>query len=228
MAGPRQWSGPVLRNNGARRRIGLLGGSFNPAHGGHRRVSLSALAALQLDAVWWLVSPGNPLKPKAGMAPLAARLASARRQTRRSPIIPTAIEAAMGTRYTHEALDALRRRYRKVTFVWLMGSDNLAQFHCWRRWRTIANSVRIAVIERPGYRVGGQHGPGAQWLRRWRVPPDLLFDTAAPAVAYLRLEPDDRSATAIRRDDPDWANDFANVPVRDTLTHRLIGGRDLS
>ena len=110
------------------RRIGLLGGSFNPAHGGHRRVSLFALRALNLDEVWWLVSPGNPLKPKAGMAPLAARVSAAMNQARRAPIRVTAIERELGTRYTIDTLRAIRRRYPKHEFVWLMGSDNLVQF----------------------------------------------------------------------------------------------------
>ena len=136
---------------GPRRRIGLLGGSFNPAHGGHRRISLYLLRALALDEVWWLVSPGNPLKPRTGMAPLAARVRSAMSQARRAPIRVTAIERELGTRYTVDTLGALTRRYRKNDFVWLMGSDNLAQFHRWKDWRGIARTMPIAVIARPGY-----------------------------------------------------------------------------
>ena len=132
-------------------RTGLLGGSFNPAHRGHRRISLAALHALDLDEIWWLVSPGNPLKPAKGMAPLAARLASARHMSRRAPIRPIAIERELGTRYTVDTLAALVRRYPKRRFIWLMGGDNLAQFHRWRDWRGIARRVPIAVIGRPGY-----------------------------------------------------------------------------
>ena len=133
------------------RRVGLLGGSFNPAHRGHRRISLFAKEALGLDEVWWLVSPGNPLKPKGGMAPLEARFESATQQARHAPIRVTAIERELGTRYTVDTLAALRRRYSKIDFCWLMGADNLAQFHRWRDWRGIARSMPIAVIARPGY-----------------------------------------------------------------------------
>ena len=110
-------------------RTGLLGGSFNPAHGGHRRVSLFALEALGLDEIWWLVSPGNPLKPRAGMAEHESRYRSALAQARRARIKVTAIEAHLGTRYTVDTLRALTRRYPERKFVWLMGSDNVAQFH---------------------------------------------------------------------------------------------------
>src|ERR1700712_3325200 len=116
-------------------RIGLLGGSFNPAHSGHRAISLAAIAALGLDEVWWLVSPGNPLKPVAGMAPLAARLASARRVGRRAPLRPHAIEQRLGTRYPVDTLATLVRRYPGRRFIWLMGADNLVQFPQWRDWR---------------------------------------------------------------------------------------------
>ena len=114
------------------KRIGLLGGSFNPAHAGHRRITLAAIAALGLDEVWWLVSPGNPLKAAAGMAALPARLGSARAMARRAPIRATDIEARLGTRYTIDTLRVLARRYPKNRFVWLMGADNLAQFDRWR------------------------------------------------------------------------------------------------
>ncbi|MGI4949349.1 MAG: nicotinate (nicotinamide) nucleotide adenylyltransferase, partial [Janthinobacterium lividum] len=124
------------------RRVGLLGGSFNPAHVGHRAITLAAIRALALDEAWWLVSPGNPLKTgRADMAPLAARLASARRQARRAPIRATDVETRLGTRYTVDTLRALVRRYPRTRFVWLMGEDNLAQFHRWRDWRGIARTV---------------------------------------------------------------------------------------
>ena len=114
---------------------GLLGGSFNPAHRGHRGITLAAMRALALEEAWWLVSPGNPLKPAKGMAPLAARLASARTVARRAPIRATAIEARLNTRYTVDTIRKLQRRYPKRQFVWIMGADNLAQFHRWRDWR---------------------------------------------------------------------------------------------
>ena len=219
MAGARHRTGPALT------RVGLLGGSFNPAHGGHRRISLFASEALGLDAVWWLVSPGNPLKPKAGMAPLAARLASAQRQARRSPIVPTAIERELGTRYTADTLRALRRRYPKVQFVWLMGSDNLAQFHHWRRWREIARTMPIAVIARPGYEGTARASPAGAWLGRFRRSPASLNPRArwsAPALIYLRFDPDPRSATALRQSDPNWARRFAGLNQRDRLTHHPV------
>lgn len=206
-------------------RIGLLGGSFNPAHGGHRRISLFAIQALGLDAVWWLVSPGNPLKPKAGMAPLSARLASAKTQARRSRIVPTAIERALGTRYTADTLLALQRRYPKVQFVWLMGSDNLAQFHRWRHWRRIARSMPIAVIARPGYEAIARASPAGVWLGRFRRPPASLIPRArwsAPALIYLRFDLDPRSASALRQAAPNWASRCSGLNQRDRLTHHPV------
>lgn len=207
------------------RRIGLLGGSFNPAHGGHRRISLFALRALKLDEVWWLVSPGNPLKPEAGMAPLAARVASAIEQAARAPIAVTAIERDLGTRYTSDTLRALRLRYSNHEFVWLMGADNLAQFHLWRDWRGIAETVPIAVIARPGYDDEAVASPAMAWLRRFRVPLASFVnggEWSAPALVNLRFDPDSSSATAIRRADPDWASRYTAHSPRDQLTHRLI------
>jgi nicotinate-nucleotide adenylyltransferase len=206
-------------------RIGLLGGSFNPAHGGHRRISLFALEALGLDAVWWLVSPGNPLKPRAGMAPLAARLLSARRQARRAPIVPTAIERELNTIYTVDTLRAIQRRYPKCRFVWLMGSDNLAQFHRWRSWRTIARTMPIAVIARPGYDGTAATSPAAAWFSRYRRSAASFANRAgwsAPALIHLRFDPDPRSATAIRRADPHWARRHDGRACRDPLTHHPV------
>jgi nicotinate-nucleotide adenylyltransferase len=219
MGGARQRAGTALT------RVGLLGGSFNPAHGGHRRVSLFALEALELDEVWWLVSPGNPLKPKTGMAPLAARLASAAAQARGTRIKPTAIERDLGTRFTLDTLRALRRRYPKVQFIWLMGSDNLAQFHRWWRWREIARTMPIAVIARPGYEGAAFASPAGVWLGRFRRPPASLRTRAgwsAPALIYLRFDPDSRSATALRAADPHWASRFTGRQIRDPLTHHPI------
>ncbi|HUD28468.1 MAG TPA: nicotinate-nucleotide adenylyltransferase [Novosphingobium sp.] len=206
---------------------GLLGGSFNPAHAGHRRITLFAIDALALDEVWWLVSPGNPLKPAAGMAPLAARVESARRQARRAPIRVTAIERTLHTRYTVDTLRALLRRYPKRRFVWLMGADNLAQLHRWRDWRTIARIMPIAVIARPGYDGIALASPAMVWLRRYRTSMTSLRDPerwSAPALVTLRFDPDTRSATAIRQADPDWARRSSNRPSRDAVTHRTIPG----
>ena len=206
-------------------RIGLLGGSFNPAHGGHRRISLFARRALGLDEVWWLVSPGNPLKPKAGMAQLPVRYRSALALARRAPIRVTAIEQELGTRYTIDTLRALGRRYPKRDFVWLMGSDNLATFHNWKDWRGIARLMPIASIARPGYDAAAIAGPAMAWLREHRVSP-ALFRTrdrwSAPALVMLRFDPDPRSATAIRRERPDWAAHYPDTPIRDQLTRKMI------
>ncbi len=204
---------------------GLLGGSFNPAHGGHRRISLFAAAALGLDEVWWLVSPGNPLKPKAGMAPLEARVASARKQARRAPIRATAIERELGTRYTVDTLRALTRRYPKRRFVWLMGSDNLAQFHRWREWRVIARTMPIAVIARPGYDSATIASPAMVWLGRYRRTAASFRNRAgwsAPALIHLRFDPDPRSATELRRADPHWARGIAGQTLRDAVTRHPI------
>lgn len=195
------------------RRVGLLGGSFNPAHRGHRRISLAALRALGLDEVWWLVSPGNPLKADApDMAALAARLASARRMARRAPIRATAIEARLGTRYTVETLRALRRRYPRTRFVWLMGADNLVQFHRWRDWRGIARTMPIAVIARPGYDDDALRAPAMGWLRRHERPAasaKTWTTWSLPALVLLRFRPDPTSATQARAADPDWHRHMA-------------------
>ncbi|MEJ2458293.1 MAG: nicotinate-nucleotide adenylyltransferase [Novosphingobium sp.] len=211
---------------------GLLGGSFNPAHGGHRRISLFAINVLALDEVWWLVSPGNPLKPAAGMAPLAARVGSARQQARRARIRVTAIERELGTRYTVDTLRKLLRRYPKRRFVWLMGADNLAQFHRWRDWRAMAKLMPIAVIARPGYDGAAFASPAMAWLGRFRKPLSSLRSPerwSAPALVTLRFDPDTRSATAIRQADPDWARTSGtrasrSMPCRDAVTHRPIPG----
>ncbi len=207
------------------RRIGLLGGSFNPAHDGHRAISLNAMRALGLDEVWWLVSPGNPLKPKAGMAPLAARLASAQRVVRGTRIRPTAIERELGSVYTVDTLTALTRRYPKARFIWLMGADNIGQFHRWRDWRRIAATLPIAVIARPGYDGDARANPAMGWLKGAVRPTSQRLtwtDWSLPALVHLRFPPDHRSATAIRRDDPDWHQRLRTRSLRDPLTHKLL------
>ena len=205
---------------------GLLGGSFNPAHGGHRAISLFARDALALSEVWWLVSPGNPLKDKArDMAPLAARLASAQRQARRAPIRATAIESALGTRYTIDTIRALKRRYPKRQFIWIMGADNLAIFHQWRQWRAIARELPIAVIARPGYNASAARAPAMAWLRRHLHPRGearLWTSWDRPALVILRFRADSRSASAIRRADPDWSVRYTGIQVRDSITRALL------
>jgi len=202
------------------RRIGLLGGSFNPAHRGHRHVTLEAIRLLGLDEAWWLVSPGNPLKPRAGMAPLAARLAAARAMARRAPIRATDLEARLRTRYTVDTLRRIVRRYPRHRFIWIMGADNLAQFHQWRQWRTIARTMPIAVLTRPGYNDDALAAPAMGWLRRYRRPARQATNWAewsVPALVLLRFRPDRTSATQLRAVDPDWHVRFAD-PISVTTT----------
>ncbi len=171
-------------------------------------MTLAAIRALRLDEAWWLVSPGNPLKDGADdMAPLAARLASAQRMARLAPIRATALEARLGTRYTVDTVRALKRRHPDTRFVWLMGADNLAQFHRWRDWRGVAREVAIAVIARPGYDRTALAGPAMGWLGRRRRPASRATGWTTwrlPALMLLRFRPDPTSATAIRAADPDW------------------------
>jgi nicotinate-nucleotide adenylyltransferase len=173
-AAPLSWirpPGPV--SDGLR--IGLLGGSFDPAHGGHLYVSEVARKQLKLDYVWWLVSPGNPLKPAPDA--LAVRLKRARLLTRDKHITVTGIEQQLGTRYTIDSVVALKRRFPNATFIWLMGSDNLEQFSRWRRWRDIAAQLPIVVVRRPGSVLASLHAPLARLLgmaRSLRSAPSLL------------------------------------------------------
>jgi nicotinate-nucleotide adenylyltransferase len=186
---------------------GLLGGSFNPAHGGHRAISLAAIEALELDDFWWLVSPGNPLKPASGMAPFQARFASALRASTHSPINVTGIERELGTRYTIDTLRALIRRFPRRQFVWLMGADNLSQFHLWKDWREIAALVPIAVATRPGYEKQARAAPAMGWLRDHVLTADQAkgrTEWSLPALVLLNLPPDPTSSTAIRAANPDW------------------------
>ena len=194
------------------KRIGLLGGSFNPAHRGHRRMSLAAMDALGLDEVWWLVSPGNPLKPAKGMAPYAARLASARRMARRSRIVVSDFEARAGTRYTIDTVAAVLGRWPRRRFVWLMGADTVAQFHRWKAWRRLARMVPIAILSRPGYDDDARVARAMGWLRRFVRPSTTANEWtrwSAPAITFLRLPPDPTSATRLRALDPDWHHRFA-------------------
>jgi nicotinate-nucleotide adenylyltransferase len=189
-------------------RIGLLGGSFNPAHAGHRAISLGAIRALGLDEVWWLVSPGNPLKEGAkDMASFAARFASAQRQARRAPIRVSDFEQREGTRYTFDTVRRLKHRHPADRFIWLLGSDTLPNFHKWRNWRGLAREVPIAVIPRPGYDHPALAVRAMGWLGRFVRPPNQAkcwTEWSAPAIILLRLPRDPTSATAIRAYDPNW------------------------
>ena len=195
------------------KRIGLLGGSFNPAHRGHRRLSLGALEALGLDEVWWLVSPGNPLKSEAAdMAPVEARLRCARTMAARAPIKVLDFERRAGTRYTIDTLTQLIRGNPRFRFIWIMGEDILPNFHQWRSWRQITRMVPIAVVSRPGYAGDARSARAMGWLRRFVRPPGQAkqwTEWSAPAITLLRLPPDPTSATALRALDPNWHRNSA-------------------
>lgn len=196
------------------RRIGLLGGSFNPAHAGHRHISLQALRRLGLDEVWWLVSPQNPLKATTGMAPLAVRLAAARGAARHPRIRVTGIEAELGTRYAVDTVAALRRRHPDAAFIWLMGADIMPELHRWHRWRRFARSLPIAVLARPRYMGDAAMAPAMAWLRRWRRPVGTAPDWTRwplPAFIVLDIRRSALSATAVRAADPDWAARYDGI-----------------
>ena len=204
-------------------RIGLLGGSFNPAHAAHRQISLAALKRLRLDQVWWLVSPNNPLKAKA--PDLETRIAVAREVAHHPKIVVTGFEAGLSSPFTVDTIRFLKRRYPSVNFVWLMGADNLAQFHLWKDWREIAAEMPIAVVNRPGYDDGALASPAMAWLRAYRLTAAEFRNRdewSAPALIELRFDPDPRSATELRRTDPDWSHRFTGPPLRDGVTHSLI------
>ncbi|HEV2000228.1 MAG TPA: nicotinate-nucleotide adenylyltransferase [Xanthobacteraceae bacterium] len=188
---------PVFRGM----RIGLLGGSFNPPHAAHRALSLLALKRLALDRVWWLVTPGNPLKDNRRLPPLAKRLAAARALAAHGAIDVTAIEAALGTRYTYDTVLALSRRFPGVHFVFIMGADNLAQLNRWRRWRELASLVPIAVIDRPDRNLAARASPAAMALARARIDGHEARTLALrkpPAWVFLHGLKSNLSSTALR------------------------------
>jgi len=187
-------------------RIGLLGGSFNPPHDGHALVTRLALTRLRLDRAWWLVTPGNPLKSPAELAALNERIEAARRLVAGPRVAITDIEAQIGARYTYDTLAFLVRRARGARFVWLIGADNLRQFHLWRRWRDIADLVPIAVVDRPGSTLSAMSSPAAVALRRWRAPESQaarLADLEPPALLFLHGPRSELSSTVLRRGAPE-------------------------
>ena len=175
------------------------------------------MKALGLDEVWWLVSPGNPLKPAKGMASYPARLASARAMTRGTWIRVSDIEVQLGTRFTVDTVTAIVRRYPADRFIWLMGADTVAQFHQWKEWRKLAGTIPIAVLSRPGYGSQARAARAMGWLR-WFVHPAATArrwtNWSAPAISLLRLPPDPTSATRLRALDPDWHLRFARTASR--------------
>lgn len=193
---------PLGRFRGARgQTVGLLGGSFNPAHAGHRHIAEEALRRLGVDWVWWLVSPQNPLKSPAEMAPLARRLASAARMADHPRMVATAVESDLGTVYSAETLRQLTRLFPHLHFVWLMGADNLGQISRWRAWQSLYARAAVAVFARAPYSGAALTGRAAQKFRAARLP-DAASRTLArhrrPAWVFLRIRLHPASATAIR------------------------------
>jgi nicotinate-nucleotide adenylyltransferase len=188
-------------------RIGLLGGSFNPPHEAHRAISLFAIKRLKLDRIWWLVTPGNPLKDHGSLRDLDQRAEAARAMANDSRIDVSCLEAVIGTRYTVDTITYLRRRASGLRFVWIMGADNLAQFHSWKGWRRIASEVPIAVIDRPPQSFRALAAPAAQTLARYRISESragLLADQRAPAWVFLTGMKLNLSSTGLRNPDGSW------------------------
>ncbi|WP_121023562.1 nicotinate-nucleotide adenylyltransferase [Litoreibacter meonggei] len=180
--------------------VGLLGGSFDPAHTGHAHITREALKRFDLDFVWWLVSPGNPLKER-GPAPMDARMMRARKVMQHPRVKVTDLETKLGTRYTAQTLKALQDRYPRVNFVWLMGADNLASFHRWQDWDWIMENVPVGVLARPGDRISARRSVAAQRYATDQLPgvaSQLLAHGAAPRWCYINLPLSDASSSAIR------------------------------
>ncbi len=187
----------------AHKKIGLLGGSFNPAHDGHRYISLQALRLLGLDEVWWLVSPLNPLKEtNVDMAVFSRRLESAERTANHPRIRISSVESEIGTRYTVDTLEKLKEMHPQTHFVWLMGADNLADFHRWYRWKDIIRIVPIAVFARKNYTLKALHGKAGRLFRLYRQNPGAAKKLARmrpPAWVFLPIRRHPASSTEIRR-----------------------------
>lgn len=180
--------------------VGLLGGSFDPPHAGHVHLTREALKRFGLDRIWWLVTPGNPLK-KHGPAPLELRVAAAQSCMKHPRVEVTALEALVGTRYTAQTIARLQKLYPQVHFVWLMGADNLAQFHKWDQWQQIIQSVPIGVLARPGGRIPARTSKAAQLYSEFRVRKRDAFGLAyrpAPAWSFVNMPMSAESSSAIR------------------------------
>ncbi|MGB0504814.1 MAG: nicotinate-nucleotide adenylyltransferase [Pikeienuella sp.] len=179
-------------------RIGVLGGSFDPAHDGHVHISREALKRFRLDVVWWMLSPGNPLKQR-GPAAMARRVEAAQAVAPPSVVV-TDIEARLGGRFTADTLDALHHRYPAARFVWLMGADNLAQLHRWRDWQRIVESTPIGVLPRPGWGARAGLSPAARTYKAWRIrDAAALAGAQAPVWAMAGGPTSPASSTAIRK-----------------------------
>jgi nicotinate-nucleotide adenylyltransferase len=189
--------------NASRMTIGLFGGSFNPPHDGHRLVTLTALKRLGLDRIWWIVTPGNPLKDTSNLLPLYSRIAACRTLMPEPKIDITGFEKDIGTRYTLDTLRYLKRRCPAVQFIWIMGTDNLVQFHNWQGWRDIARLMPIAIIDRPGTTLKATSSPAAQALHAARWPEfkaSLIKRAKAPALIFLHGKRSKLSSTVLRKE----------------------------
>jgi nicotinate-nucleotide adenylyltransferase len=182
------------------RTVGLLGGSFNPAHSGHLHITLHALKKLKLDRVWWLVSPKNPLKAQASLASYEKRLASARALASHPRIHVSDIEAVSGTLYSWKTIDFLQRRYRGTHFVWLIGADNLAQFHRWKKWQKIMSNIPVVVFDRAPYSHTSLRSKALIYSRKFRLPAAAACaPKTAPCLTFVHLKRDPISSTALRK-----------------------------
>lgn len=182
-------------------RVGLMGGTFNPPHEGHAICARTALRRLKLDQLWWVVTPGNPLKSGRGLPPLAERMAAARAFVTSPGMKITGFEAELDSPHTVSTVAFLRQRFPRVRFVWVMGADNLATFHLWQHWRDIARMVPIAVVDRPGWRLKALASPAARWLMPWRLPEEaapLLPGRTPPAWVFLSTRLSELSSSALR------------------------------
>jgi nicotinate-nucleotide adenylyltransferase len=185
----------------AGQRIGLMGGTFDPAHAGHVLVAETALKRLELDVLWWIVSPGNPLKDTRALTPQAERIAAVAKLVEDPRIHVTGFEADLGSAYTIDTLSFLKRRFPATKFVWVMGADNLAGFARWRRWRDIALAMPMAIVDRPGYRMKALASPAGRALERHRLPETAaatLTDERPPAWVFLTVPLSHLSSTALR------------------------------
>ena len=186
-------------------RVGIMGGSFNPPHDGHRIVAETAVKRLGLDQLWWVVTPGNPLKANGGLPPLKDRIMAAQKFARGPRMKVTGFEAELGTPYTAATLAFLSRRYPGVRFVWVMGADNLASFDRWQHWRQIADMMPLAIVDRPGWRLKALARPAAAALANSRIPETEANQLAllpAPAWVFLTSRLSPLSSTTLRSQRP--------------------------
>ncbi|MFN0264961.1 nicotinate-nucleotide adenylyltransferase [Tepidamorphus sp. 3E244] len=199
---------PALPGSAPGQTIGLYGGSFNPAHDGHAHVGNIALRRLELDWLWWLVTPGNPLKDTGELAPLENRMRDARALTRNPRVKVLSIEADIGVARTLDTIDWLQQRVLHARFVWVMGADNLASFHRWHGWRDIAATIPLAVVDRPGYTRAALASPAARTLERFRLGEGdaaMLAHLTPPAWTFLRGPLNPLSSTQLRQNRADAA-----------------------